>query len=221
MTLYRNQPSMGHLIDFHSHNLLSTDAIVSVGPMMVDESIAVNREVTLSVGIHPWETDRADRSGLVESLYREARRPNVAAIGEAGLDKLRGGSMEKQLELFERHVELSERVGKPLIIHCVKAWEELLQAKRRAQPRQPWGIHGFRGGAELARQLVAHGFYISLGEHFNREAARAIPSDRLLVETDESRMSIADITKRIIEYRGDSGYAPGVTLAAFLKSIPG
>jgi TatD DNase family protein len=82
----------------------------------------------------------------------------------------------------------------------VKAYSEIMALKRELRPMQPWIIHGFRGKPELARQLLCADFYISLGERFNPAAAAVIPADRLLVETDDSTMPIAEIASRLPQY---------------------
>ena len=110
---------------------------------------------------HPGPAARAELLGVVERL---AACPAVVAIGETGLDKRRGPSPDIQIPLFRRHIELAEAVGKPLIVHCVGAWQELLVLPR---PRVMTIIHGFRGKPELARQLTAAGFFLSLGARYN------------------------------------------------------
>ncbi|MCM1449892.1 MAG: TatD family hydrolase [Clostridiales bacterium] len=204
------------LTNFHSHNIQATDAIVSVEPCTAGQVMACNPDVVMSVGIHPWSTAAADDKDL-DMLAQVATFPQVVAIGETGLDKLKGGNMECQLEILTRHVELSEQLEKPLILHCVKAWDQLLALKKRMKPRLPWGIHGFRGGPALARQLACNGFYLSLGEHFNPEAARVIPPERLLVETDMSVMPIAMIAQRVRSRLDGKDFEPGQSLARFLE----
>lgn len=182
------------LTDFHTHRHDAAGAIISMSPAMAESFILKNPEAKISVGIHPWDT--VDTASL-ELLDNVAAMSQVVAIGETGLDKLRGASVAVQADILRRHVELSERQHKPLIIHCVKAWDMLLGIRREMNPSQPWGIHGFRGGPQQASQLLAHGFYLSLGEHFNPATAAIIPDDRLLVETDESGLGIDIIIDRI------------------------
>lgn len=180
------------IADCHSHNLEATDAIINVGPDF--NAFADGR--FYSIGVHPWDSAGATDLQL-QQLSRLARLPQVVAIGEAGIDKLRGASRERQIELLRAQALLAEEVAKPLIIHCVGAWEDILRLHRELSPGQPWIIHGFRGKPELARQLLAAGLYLSLGEHFNPETAKIVPLDRLLVETDESSLPINHIAAQI------------------------
>ncbi|MDE5608182.1 MAG: TatD family hydrolase [Muribaculaceae bacterium] len=138
----------------------------------------------MSAGLHPWRSAEADPE-LMRAIDKRIRRPEVVAIGEVGLDALRGAPLDVQEELFEHYIDLSEELGKPLIIHCVRAWDRLLSLYKRRRPSQPWAIHGFRGKPELARQLLDAGMYISLGPRHNPATAAIVPSGRLLIETDD------------------------------------
>lgn len=186
------------LIDIHTHDLTaSAPSIISVEPGA--EFIPGKR---YSAGIHPYTLG----SGVTpdtERLWADAARPEVVAIGEAGIDKLRGGLIERQLDILRTHIEISEQLGKPLIMHVVKGFPEVIALRIEMKPRQRWIVHGFRGKPELARELLRHGFDLSLGERFNSLTAAMIPADRLWVETDTSPLSIAAIAARVASCRDD------------------
>lgn len=186
------------LIDVHTHDLTApAPSIISVEPGA--EFIPGKR---YSVGIHPYTLG----SGVApdaERLRADAARPEVVAIGETGIDRLKGGSIERQLELLRVHIDISEQLGKPLIMHVVKGFPEVIALRKEMKPRQRWIVHGFRGKPELARELLRHGFDLSLGERFNSRAAAMIPADRLWVETDTSPLSIAEIAARVVSCRVD------------------
>lgn len=180
------------ILDIHTHNADAVDAVISVGPGFRPESSKI-----YSVGVHPWYTSVPDLDEKLALLMTDARRPEVVAIGETGIDKLKGAPVDVQKDVMRKHVFISEELGKPLILHVVKAFPEIIRLKDGLKPTQPWIVHGFRGKPELARELVRHGFYISLGERFNLESADCIPRDRLLVETDESVCPIESIAEYI------------------------
>ena len=117
----------------------------------------------------------------------------VLVIGECGLDKHSQVSLEIQIKLFEMQIRLSERLKKPLIIHCVGHFNELFELKKQLQPQQLWIIHGFRGKPELAKQAIKAGFALSFGGNFNPESVAVTPLEKLFVETDES-LSLIDET---------------------------
>lgn len=155
-----------------------------------------------SVGIHPWNLTASNFDQQRDFLIELLPNKQVVAIGEAGLDKLTETPMALQTQAFAMQIQLSETYGLPLIIHCVKAMDQLLAAKKQFQPRQPWIWHGFRGKPEQAMQLLKQGFYLSLGEYYPDETMRLIPDDRLFLETDESSLDIEDILRRAAEVRG-------------------
>ena len=137
-----------------------------------------------SAGIHPWWTEH-DLDRLWNGLLAWAGHAQVVAIGECGLDKLRGASMEVQKEIFVRQLELGEHLSLPVTIHCVKAFDQLLSLRKTLRPSVQWTVHGFRGKPELAKQLLAAGFNLSFGKHFNAESYALTPDARRYRETDD------------------------------------
>lgn len=175
------------LFDTHTHHLRHNAWVNrSPGDTLTDG-------YSYSIGVHPWEADRFNEKALIEA----ASNPLVKAIGETGIDMLRGPEPDVQEAVFRRHAELSETLRLPLIIHCVKAYDRIMAIRREIKPEQPWIIHGFRGKPQLARQLLNAGFHISLGPRFNPETARIVPGDRLHIETDDSTASIEEVAKSI------------------------
>lgn len=182
-------------IDFHTHHVpgQAGSAIVSTRP----EEFNPQPGHWYSVGIHPWYPDSDERL-----LRLAVRHPQVLAVGEAGLDKLCHTPLSMQQELFRQQALLAEEVGKPLVIHLVRATDELLAIRKELHPRQPWIIHGFRGKASLAATYLRHGLSLSIGSRFQSEALASIPIDRLFLETDESRESIDSLYQRVATLRG-------------------
>ena len=165
--------------DIHTHDLYAgSDSIINL-PL----HHGVPDKGYFSAGIHPWDSASATEADMAE-IERLAENPRIVAIGETGLDKLRGGNIDRQLDFLKRHIALSERLGKPLILHIVRAFPEIIKLRRQEQPTQRWIIHGFRGKPELAQELLRHGFDISIGREFNEASAAIIPPDRLFHETD-------------------------------------
>lgn len=189
-------------IDIHTHRLVPVpgESIVSCLP----DAFFPQKGGWYSVGIHPWQlgsydwTDTAFRAHF-ESLVRH---PQVLAVGEAGLDKLISVSLYSQTDALRYQADVAEAIDKPLILHLVKATTELLVLKRELNPRVPWIVHGFRGKAQLALDLVRHGLYLSFGARYQEEALRQMPADRLFLETDESDSPISDLYERAAFIRG-------------------
>ena len=190
---------MREIIDIHTHHAAPRlNAVVAVSPADFNPV----EEQLYSVGIHPWDTGTEIAPETWTLLEETASRPEVAAIGECGLDTLRGGPLFRQMQIFKRHIDLSERLGKPLIIHDVRAHDIIVGMRRDLAPSQNWLIHGFRGKPTVAKMMLDAGMYLSIGEKFNPETIRVIPPDRLLAETDESEMTIEEIIGRISESAG-------------------
>lgn len=189
-------------IDIHTHRLVPVpgESIVSCLP----DAFFPQKGGWYSVGIHPWQlgsyawTDTAFRAHF-ESLVRH---PQVLAVGEAGLDKLISVSLYSQTDALRYQADVAESIGKPLVLHLVKATTELLALKRELNPRVPWIVHGFRGKAQLALDLVRHGLYLSFGARYQEEALRQMPADRLFLETDEIDSAISDLYERAALIRG-------------------
>ena len=174
-------------IDIHTHNATSAqNAIFNSGCRHIADR-------SISIGIHPWHIHDKWKNDFA-TIAGIATEENVIAIGECGFDTLKSpASLELQEEAFRAHAQLAEKLHKPLIIHCVKAHDKLLSLHKELKPRQPWILHGFRGKPQLAEQLINAGLYISLGERFNPDSAKAIPTDKLFIESDESSLPIIDI----------------------------
>lgn len=195
------------LYDIHTHDAPSPNPddeeslrqditnIVNVYPLGFEYAKDNDNYPWFSCGVHPWYSEDAEPQ--LKFLKEIADDLRIVAIGEAGLDKLKGPDLNIQQTIFERQVELSEQLQKPLIIHCVKAWDELLHIKKMYRPQQPWIIHGYRGKIELAKQLLSHGFYFSINDRFNDDAIRAIPLDRLFCETDVSEIPIEEVYSEV------------------------
>ena len=179
------------ITDCHTHQP-RPGAIVNIDP---SQPVTLDNHLLYSVGIHPWNSADVTSEAL-ERLDKLARLDNVVAIGETGIDTLRGAAIDKQKKLFDRHIELSEALAKPLIIHAVKSFPLIIAASKEHKPSMPWIIHGFRGKPQLAEELLRHGFYLSVGAKFNPASLSVIPHDRLLIETDDSMLPISDIAAR-------------------------
>lgn len=185
--------------NIHSHYPSSCSGEVTIVNRVVREN-GEEREkgekgTFFSVGIHPWYIE--DATLQMEQLKGLAVLPGVVAIGEAGLDKLAHTPLDIQQEVFIQQAALAEELQKPLIIHCVKAWEELLAIKKQFKPQTPWIIHGFRGKPGLAKQLIHQGFYLSFGEYFNPGSLQIAYPNRIFAETDDKDISIQMIYRQI------------------------
>lgn len=172
-------------------------AILTVGSNLEGSFKAVDiarqhHFIHAAVGIHPHESSNVSE-GMLASLERLAHDPMVIAIGETGLDYFKKrASIEAQINLFKKHIQLAREIKKPLIIHCRDAWEDVLSILKAEKAGEAGGIiHCFSGNMEMALKCVDLGFFISFAGPLTYpnaskliEAAMAVPSERLFVETD-------------------------------------
>ncbi len=186
--------NLSSVVDFHTHNrkLSSGKAIVNL-PMEVLERGACQLEQGdfYSVGIFPLY--EGDWENAWVNLRQVAASPRIAAIGECGLDKRSRVPLGKQMQYFNWQMSLAARMNKPLIIHCVRAWQELLKVHDMNPSGTMRIIHGFRGKPELAEQLLAKGFYLSFGLKFNEASFLSCPPAYRLAETDDEKVSIEEV----------------------------
>ncbi len=153
-----------------------------------------------SLGLHPWFIEQQDVGQAMGKIAAVLADSNLLAIGECGLDKLQSMSLLKQIEVFEQQIQLAERCQKPLIIHCVRAFNELLQLKKSSLADIAWVIHGFNSKPAVAESLLKQGFYLSMGKALLNPQSNAaktlqiMPLQQLFLETDAAEdILISDI----------------------------
>ncbi len=168
--------------NFHCHDTDAQQAIISVDV----EDFKPQYGKIYSVGIHPWNIGD-NWQQQVKQLEEAAQHHLVVAIGETGLDSLKGVPLEVQEQVMQAHINIAAAAGKPLIIHCVRTSQQILRLWRDNPHAHnvAWVIHGFRGNENVARQLLDAGFYLSFGSKFNEQALAITPLHHLLVETDD------------------------------------
>ncbi len=187
------------LFDFHTHNH-ETESLAIVNCSLNDD---FSRYPRFSVGLHPWDVDENWRENLEAYCHLikhppfEGFRKQMAAYGEIGVDKVRGGDLQMQIECFQEQLVLADTYGLPVIIHCVKAYDEVLRCLRDILSSHPHTVvfHGFRGKPEQASQLLRWNYgYLSFGPRFNPDSLKlAYEAGRMFLETDDSGMSIGDV----------------------------
>ena len=171
------------IYDIHTHHHPSTPGTAIV--QLVPDNFSPQVGHYYSVGLHPWDI-REDWSTQMAKLLIMGLHPQVLMIGEAGLDKKNSRApMDLQIEVFRKHIQLSELLHKPLIVHCVKAFDELIALRKDSKATLPWIIHGFRGGIEQWHQLTRVGLHVSIGDRHNEELIKGLAPQHLLLESDE------------------------------------
>jgi TatD DNase family protein len=179
-------------------------------------------DVYASVGVHPGSTDCEEPT--VERLLELEKRDKVIAIGETGLDYYYGqDTKDIQLERFRRHLEVSKRCRKPVIVHTRDAREDTLShISKYSDPDVAGVLHCFTEDWDMAQRAMDHNFYISFSGIVTfknavelQEVARKVPLDRMLIETDSPYLAP-------VPYRGkpnEPRYVPEV--AKYIAELKG
>lgn len=184
-------------IDFHTHRAHEAGNIqirnIFAQDLPIDEP-----DYFFSAGLHPWHIGAVNLEECFRAINRASEQKNMLAVGECGLDRLIDTGFALQEWCLKQQNQIAENHHKPLIIHCVRAYSDLMKLKKEANSGLPWIIHGYRGNLETTLSLIRHEFYFSVGEQLLKDEAkhdvfRSIPIERLFLETDESELSIAEI----------------------------
>ncbi len=192
-------------IDIHTHRRTTSEGVFAVPNFSqkdLENGFYTEGVGWASVGLHPWFLTGENFEHDFNKLSQFAHNQQVIAIGECGLDKLKGENLDFQTTAFEAQIRLAESVRKPIVIHCVKAFGEIIAVKKRLKPSVPLIIHGFNKNQNVLAELLRHGFFISIGAAILgkktpqnasdteggafSEMLRQIPLDRLFFETDDA-----------------------------------
>ncbi len=181
------------LVNIHTH-YKRNDSIEIVNAIDI-----IDLSYYYSVGIHPWNAET--NSLKISNLENKAHDKFMLAIGEIGLDKIKGPALEIQKMCFIDQVLIAEKINRPVIIHCVKAWNEIMEIKKDLQPKQIWIFHGFTK-VSILESVLEEGLMISIGAGIMnnlklQEALKNIPNEQLFLETDDSEITILEIYKKV------------------------
>jgi TatD DNase family protein len=162
-----------------------------------------------SIGIHPWYIVEERLESDLETIEKKLQEPNCLALGECGLDKRIEIPMDLQQLVFEKQLFLAEKYQKPVVIHCVAAFQEVIAIKKKLKSSVPMLIHGFSKNAQVAKQLLDNGFYLSFGKQLLqnpelRTVFESITNDRFFLETDTIEEGIQAVYALAAKYKGIS-----------------
>jgi TatD DNase family protein len=195
MTIFQNM----QYIDFHTHHLKEENNI-RIRNVFAQDLISFSPEYLFSAGLHPWHIDVVNLDDCFRSIEQSTLMKNMLAVGECGLDRSITTDFALQEKCFRIQIEIAEIHSKPLIIHCVRAYSDLIKIKNETKSKVPWIIHGFQGNQQITQSLIGHGFYFSVGEKLlktnsKHEVFKSIPLNRLFLETDDHEISIDRLYK--------------------------
>ena len=186
-------------VDIHTHTAKPSANLIQI--VNLDLNQPCPEQGYYSYGIHPWALDDAEFQAekALQILEEKLKLPQVLALGEAGLDKMHKASFERQIELFERQIKLSEALKKPMVLHDVRSHNEIIALRKKHKAVQPCIVHGFSGTEQDIKQLIGQGIYLSVGEsllHPERKIYKSfkfIDLDHLFLETDMAENGVEKV----------------------------
>jgi TatD DNase family protein len=186
-------------INVHTHKISGLEGVLEIVnqyPSEFDPSVPY-----FSIGIHPWRINLDALEEELNIIEEKIQLSNCLALGECGIDKRIDTPMSVQMEVFEKQVALAKKYEKAIILHCVGAYQEVIDCKKRLKIDTPHVIHGFSKNQQVAKSLLANGFFLSFGKYLlrNPELAavfEAVPNDRFLLETDMIEETIFDVYEK-------------------------
>ncbi len=191
-------------INLHTHQFTNDSTILEVVnqyPWEFDEAIP-----TYSIGIHPWYIDENRLESDLKLIDEKLKLNECLALGECGLDKRIEMPLEIQKEVFIKQILIAEKHQKPLILHCVAAFQEVIEIKKQLKVKVPMIIHGFSKNEQVAKQLIYNGFYISFGKYLMQKPElksvfQSIPNDRFFLETDTITEPLTELYQLAADYK--------------------
>ena len=191
--------------NFHTHQFTNQPNVlemVNQYPKEFDAAV-----LFYSIGIHPWYIKEDQIDAEMKIIEEKLQTENCLAIGECGLDKRIDVPLELQIKVFEQQLLLAEQYRKPVVIHCVAAFQEVIAIKKKLKIAVPMIVHGFSKNNQIATQLIKEGFYLSFGKYLLRNPElktvfQNIPNDCFFLETDTLEESIQQVYDLASEYKG-------------------
>ena len=192
------------LYNLHTHKFTNNPSIlelVNQYPWEFDDAIP-----QYSIGIHPWYVNEERLISDLKMIEEKLQLKQCWALGECGLDKRIEVPMVLQIEVFEKQIALAEKYQKPLVLHFVAAFDELIEIKKRLKISVPMIIHGFSKNEQVAKQLIANGFYLSFGKYLLRnpelkEVFQFVPKDKFFLETDTIEETLEEVYALAASYK--------------------
>jgi TatD DNase family protein len=194
-------------INLHTHQFSNDSEVVEIVnqyPWEFNASIP-----NYSIGIHPWYIDENRLENDLEIIKEKLQLSECLALGECGLDKRIEIPLSVQITVFKKQLELVQQTNKPIILHCVAAFEEVIAIKKEMKIENPMIIHGFSKNEQVAQSLFKNGFYLSFGKYLlrNPDLEKVInfaPENQILLETDTIEETIYEVYEKAASIKGIS-----------------
>lgn len=202
------------MINFHTHHedKLAAIQVIQVYPKDGRKAIARGGLRDFSLGLHPWFVTE-DFSNELEELLNILATPSLSqriiAVGECGIDRvINRDRLDLQIQVFRQQIRLANQYKKALVIHCVRAHQDVLQILKQEENKMPVIFHGVNNKFETIAPVLEAGYYCSFGYALFVEGSPVLdtflrtPLDRLFLESDDREDGVAEVYKRAAVLRG-------------------
>ena len=191
-------------INLHTHKFTNNPNVLEIVNQYPQEFEATI--LFYSIGIHPWYINESRVEADLQIIEEKLQLQNCLALGECGLDKRIEISMEIQTQVFEKQLRLAIKYKKPVILHCVSAYQEIIEIKKRLEVDVPMIIHGFSKNEQVAKSLLDNGFYLSFGKYLLRNPKlelvfSSVPNDKFFLETDTMEETLEEVYKLAAKHK--------------------
>jgi TatD DNase family protein len=194
-------------INLHTHKFSNDSEVIEIVnqyPWEFDAEIP-----KYSIGIHPWFINENRLNVDLEIIKEKLQFTDCLALGECGLDKRIDIPLSVQITVFKKQLEIVKQTNKPIILHCVAAFEEVIAIKNEMKIENPMIIHGFSKNEQVAQSLLNNGFYLSFGKYLlrNPDLEKVInfaPENQILLETDTIEETIYEVYEKAASVKGIS-----------------
>ncbi|MFV0234357.1 TatD family hydrolase [Empedobacter falsenii] len=183
-------------LNAHTHHLSNDSTVLELYNQFPNK---LNNGVKLfSIGIHPAYINTSSIEEEIEIINQTISNKNCLAIGEIGLDKLCETDFKLQIEVFEQQLKIAEEFKIPVIIHSVRAYQEILQIRKKMKLTIPFMFHGFNKNEQLLHQILVQNCFVSFGKNLlsnkNLQIIFAkISANQFFLENDASEIPIKEI----------------------------
>jgi TatD DNase family protein len=189
-------------IDIHTHSYYQDNETTLLLNTFPEEEEKLKLPVYLSIGLHPWHIQEKTVEQKMQEVEKSAINSNVIAIGETGLDKAVKVDYLLQQQVFKNHLILAEKLRKPVIIHCVRSYSEMLSFRKHSDLSVPWIFHWFNADIQMATELIKKNCFLSFGHMLFHEKSKAFTTfksvgpDHVFFETDDAGYSIQEVYRQ-------------------------
>ena len=191
-------------INLHTHKFSNQENILEIVnqyPQDFDATIP-----NYSIGIHPWYIDENRVEADLKIIAEKLKLKKCLALGECGLDKRIEIPLDLQTQVFEKQLLLAQKYNKPVVLHCVAAFQEIIEIKNKLKIEIPMIIHGFSKNEQTSKQLLDNEFYLSFGKYLLRNPEletvfKQVPNDRFFLETDTIEETLEEVYNLASKYK--------------------